>query len=220
MGEPRDQVAQIQGIRAARSSDSSLPGGRLDIDDLNLWLSGSPRRLLRVCPDPRTVFRQVRMRRWASLRRGLECRASVIDGVAAVFLCDDNSEMNSNVMIRNIIIIVDIVMTMFLIIPFIILANWSMKNWKNGHDKIVDNWAAREGYRLVKKEPRMISPWIPFPSAQRVYRVVLEDMEGRILDAWVRTGGVILGQGSQKIEIHRLRRRPEGHPDSGLKGMP
>jgi hypothetical protein len=54
---------------------------------------------------------------------GLKCRASVIDGVAAVFLCDDNSEMDSNVMTINIIITLDIIVTLFLIIPAIILTN-------------------------------------------------------------------------------------------------
>ena len=97
-------------------------------------------------------------------------------------------------------------MTVLVIVPFLLLANWGLKSWRDGHDKIVENWAIKEGYRLVKREPRIISPLIPYPPAQRVYRVVLEDFGGRTSDAWVRTGGPVLGQGSQKIEIRWIRR--------------
>jgi hypothetical protein len=114
-------------------------------------------------------------------------------------------------MTRLVIIIVDIVLTLSVLGIFLLGAYVSLRVWQYQHDEVVDRWSQKAGYRIVSKEPRVIgSPWILYPPAQRVYRVVLEDRDGRLSNAWVRSGGAFLGPANPRIDVHWAS-GPEGH---------
>jgi hypothetical protein len=102
---------------------------------------------------------------------------------------------------KTLIIFVDIVFTALFAVPFLFLAWWSVQNWKRMHDKNVEDWSEREGLCIVRKEARLISPWMLYPPAQRVYRVTLQHGDGRESLAWLKSGGAVVGPRNRTVQI-------------------
>jgi hypothetical protein len=89
-----------------------------------------------------------------------------------------------------------------ILLIFSALAALSLKNWMVRSDKIVEDWAKREGYRLAYCKARRIgSPWLLSSSAQRVYRIAIEGPDRKIMSAWVRCGSPFAGPLNEQIEV-------------------
>jgi hypothetical protein len=69
---------------------------------------------------------------------------------------------------------------------------------------LLEEWAARNGYRVVSRENRLFfkGPFFWTTSkGQEVYYVTLEDEKGDRRNAWVRCGGWVLGMLSNNVEV-------------------
>jgi hypothetical protein len=82
------------------------------------------------------------------------------------------------------------------------LAAFAIINWMSMCDKLVNEWAKREGLRLMQcKAQRIGSPWMLSSSARRIYRVTAERPGGDVASAWVRCGSAIAGPLNPTIEV-------------------
>ena len=71
-------------------------------------------------------------------------------------------------------------------------------------DSLLQQWAQRNGYRLVRREYRSFfkGPFFWTTSrGQTVYYVTVEDAEGNRRSGWVRCGGWFLGLLSDNVEV-------------------
>src|SRR5262245_14678068 len=77
--------------------------------------------------------------------------------------------------------------------------------WHFGRSRsLLDRWAAEHGYEVLRAEYRSFFKG-PFfwnsSKGQTVYRVTIEDEDGRVLSGWVRCGGWWLGLMSDHVEV-------------------
>jgi hypothetical protein len=71
-------------------------------------------------------------------------------------------------------------------------------------NSLLQQWAERNGYRIVEQDYRSFlkGPFFFIASKnQTVYRVVVEDKDGRRRTGWVRCGGWFLGLWSDTVEV-------------------
>jgi hypothetical protein len=85
---------------------------------------------------------------------------------------------------------------------FGLLAVASVMRWASMGDKILKDWAQREGLRLIHCKPQRIgSPWMVSSSAPRIYRITAEKPGGEVASAWVRCGSAFMGTLNPTIEV-------------------
>ncbi len=68
---------------------------------------------------------------------------------------------------------------------------------------ILERWAARNGYRLIEVECRWLFRGrfsLTTNRGQQVYRVTVEDANGRLHRGYVRCGGFVLGLWSDRAD--------------------
>jgi len=97
--------------------------------------------------------------------------------------------------------IITIAATILLLIFFTVY----MTYYKNSGLKVVENWAKKEGYKIIDSELRWVKTGPFFLSGtsrqQRVFLVTLGSKEGKKKKAWIRVGGYVLGLLSDQIDI-------------------
>ncbi len=87
----------------------------------------------------------------------------------------------------------------FLIFGFVMIA-WHFSRSRS----LLEQWAAANGYRIISAQYRNLvrGPFFWTTSkGQTVYRVTVEDADGRQRDGWVRCGGWFLGLLSDRVQV-------------------
>jgi len=72
-------------------------------------------------------------------------------------------------------------------------------------DFILQDWATKNGYRIVSKEYRNVlrGPFFGTTgNGQTVYRVVVQDQDSNTRTGWVRFGSFWLGILSDHVDVH------------------
>ena len=100
-----------------------------------------------------------------------------------------------------------ILIIIVLAIPFnIALLVWNFRRANN----LLEDWAARNDYRIIHKEYRWFrrGPFFWFTGrGQIVFRIEVADREGLQQNAFVRVGGFFLGMLSNNVEVSWDRHR-------------
>ena len=69
---------------------------------------------------------------------------------------------------------------------------------------LLEEWASENGYRILSSEHRHLARG-PFfwttSKGQTVYRVSIEDREGRVRSGWVRCGSWMMGLWSDRVQV-------------------
>ena len=69
---------------------------------------------------------------------------------------------------------------------------------------LLEEWASENGYRILSSEHRHLvrGPFFWTTSkGQTVYRVSIEDREGRVRSGWVRCGSWMMGLWSDRVQV-------------------
>src|SRR4051812_21102864 len=72
--------------------------------------------------------------------------------------------------------------------------------WKAGRD-LLDEWAADQGWTVVRAEPAWLGPWVFRSSIQRVFRLTVYDRSGRRRTGWALCGGYLVGVYARRVEV-------------------
>jgi hypothetical protein len=89
-------------------------------------------------------------------------------------------------------------------IGFVIVAVVAVMWHYSRGSSLLEQWASRHGYRIVRREYRNFfkGPFFWTSSKdQVVYYVTVEDEQGRIRNGWVRCGGYFFGLLSDNVEV-------------------
>jgi hypothetical protein len=94
--------------------------------------------------------------------------------------------------------------SVFIIIALAVLVVLTMV-WHFGRsNSLLNNWAAQNGYRIIRREYRTFfkGPFFWTSSkGQTVYYVVVEDSDGNKRSGWLRCGGSWFGLLSDHTEV-------------------
>ena len=93
---------------------------------------------------------------------------------------------------------------LFLVLFISAVTFYAMYHKKSGL-KALQEWANKNGYKIIKSEYRWsrVGPyfWSAGSRSYRIFLVTLETSDGKIKKGWVRLGGFILGLLSDKVEV-------------------
>ena len=97
------------------------------------------------------------------------------------------------------------IMEIFLFVPVLLLFIVGSIYWTSRRsNSVIENWAARNDYRLLEAQQSILSKG-PFfwttSDGQTVYRVTVEDSAGQTRRGWVRCGSWLGGLLSEQIEV-------------------
>jgi hypothetical protein len=90
------------------------------------------------------------------------------------------------------------------VVGLIVFAFLQMSWHYSTSQKNLDDWAAKSGFELISAERRSFrrGPFFFFTSEdQEVYRITVRDQDGQTREGYARTGGWILGQLSDRVEV-------------------
>jgi hypothetical protein len=92
--------------------------------------------------------------------------------------------------------------TLTLIVPALVLMALTTRSLKSKYENLIHKWADDNGYRIVQLEARLFgSPWFPWHIGRCIYLVALEDGQGHLRKAWLRSVGIFRGLDSAIVEL-------------------
>ena len=92
----------------------------------------------------------------------------------------------------------------FVFLIVIVLVILSMTWTFSRSTSIIETWARENGYRLLSSEYRWLAKGPYFfrtSKGQTVYRVTVQDAQGRTRSGYVRCGGWMFGLLSDKVDV-------------------
>jgi hypothetical protein len=90
------------------------------------------------------------------------------------------------------------------VIAFVALAIFSFIWQFSRSETLLQQWAQENGYRLISSENRwmMRGPFLlTTAKGQTVYRITVEDADGKTREGWARWGSWLGGLFSDKVEV-------------------